>query len=208
MDCCSKSVCDGCIYANMIRELEGKLQPKCPFCRCSVVISGEEVDQNLMKRIEASDREAMCEMGTRRCGEGDYNAAFDYWTRAAALGDIHAHFELSILYRDGEGVEKDDKKQLHHLEVAAIGGDVSARNNLGLFEEKTGRTDRAVKHYIIAAKLGCDSVLIALKEFFKMGMVSKEDFAGALRGHQAAIDAMKSPQREAAEEYKARGKGK
>ena len=155
--CCSKTVCNGCICANMIRELEGKLQPKCPFCRRSVPKSQEERERNMMKRIEASDREAMCEMGTRRCGEGDYSAAFDYWTRAAALGDIHAHFELSILYRDGRVVEKDDKKQLHHLEVAAIGGDVSARNNLGLFEEKTGRTDRAVKHYIIAATLGNDS---------------------------------------------------
>eukprot|EP00577_Skeletonema_sp_RCC1716_P026476 CAMPEP_0113406140 /NCGR_PEP_ID=MMETSP0013_2-20120614/19340_1 /TAXON_ID=2843 ORGANISM="Skeletonema costatum, Strain 1716" /NCGR_SAMPLE_ID=MMETSP0013_2 /ASSEMBLY_ACC=CAM_ASM_000158 /LENGTH=192 /DNA_ID=CAMNT_0000291941 /DNA_START=435 /DNA_END=1013 /DNA_ORIENTATION=- /assembly_acc=CAM_ASM_000158 len=187
----------------MIRELEGSLEHRCEFCRRSVEISGEERERNMMKRIEASDREAMCEMGTRRCGEGDYSAAFDYWTRAAALGDIHAHFELSILYRDGRVVEKDDKKQLHHLEVAAIGGDVSARNNLGLFEEKTGRTDRAVKHYIIAAKLGCDNSLDALMLCYRDGLVSKEDFAGALRGHQAAIDAMKSPQREAAEEYKA-----
>ena len=41
--------------------------------------------------------------------------------------------------------------------------------------------------------------LRALKECFKRGMVSKEDFAAALRAHQAAVDATKSPQREAAE---------
>eukprot|EP00986_Skeletonema_menzelii_P008758 scaffold3801_cov150-Skeletonema_menzelii.AAC.8 len=34
---------------------------------------------------------------------------------------------------------------------------------------------------------------------FKDGLVSKENLASALRAHQAAIDATKSPQREAAE---------
>jgi hypothetical protein len=33
------------------------------------------------------------------------------------------------------------------------------------------------------------------------GFVSKEDYAAALRGHQAALDATKSVQRKAAEEY-------
>jgi hypothetical protein len=34
-----------------------------------------------------------------------------------------------------------------------------------------------------------------------MGFVSKEDFAAALRGHQAAVDATKSPQREKGEAF-------
>ena len=39
----------------------------------------------------------------------------------------------------------------------------------------------------------------ALTKLYKAGRVSKEDFAAVLRSHQAAIDATKSPQREAAE---------
>jgi hypothetical protein len=35
----------------------------------------------------------------------------------------------------------------------------------------------------------------------KIGLVSKEDFAAALRAHQAAIDATKSPQRKAVAEF-------
>jgi hypothetical protein len=35
----------------------------------------------------------------------------------------------------------------------------------------------------------------------KGGFFSKEDLADALRGHQAAVDATKSPQREAAEKH-------
>jgi DNA-binding GntR family transcriptional regulator len=36
---------------------------------------------------------------------------------------------------------------------------------------------------------------------FVDGIVSKEDYAAALRGHQAAVDATKSKQRDAAEEF-------
>eukprot|EP00986_Skeletonema_menzelii_P011570 scaffold6007_cov73-Skeletonema_menzelii.AAC.2 len=46
-----------------------------------------------------------------------------------------------------------------------------------------------------------DKSLDSVKIFYKAGQVSKDDFAAALRGHQAAVDATKSPQREAAVEY-------
>ena len=66
-------------------------------------------------------------------------------------------------------------------------------------ESGNGLIDRAVKHWIIATNLGYDASLDALKMGYKRGFVSKEDFAAALRGHQAAVDATKSPQREVAE---------
>ena len=48
------------------------------------------------------------------------------------------------------------------------------------------------------AKLGYGNSLDPLKTLYKAGLVSKEDFSGALRGFQAAIEATKSPQREEA----------
>eukprot|EP00985_Skeletonema_marinoi_P019223 scaffold10949_cov92-Skeletonema_marinoi.AAC.5 len=39
-----------------------------------------------------------------------------------------------------------------------------------------------------------------LKHCYTIGKVSKADFAAALRAHQAAVDAMKIPLREAAKE--------
>jgi TPR repeat protein len=101
----------------------------------------------------------------------------------------------------GKGVEKFEKKELYHLEKAAIAGHVKARYNLGCYEENNDKMDRAVKHYIIAASLGDDDSLKELREQYVDGNISKEDFAAALRAHQAAVDATKSPQREAAEEY-------
>ena len=111
-----------------------------------------------------------------------------------------AHSNISVMYGKGQGVEKNKKKEIYHLEEAAIGGHPKARYNLALEEERGGRYDRATKHLIIAAKLGYDDALNKLKEYFAKGFVRKEDYASALRGHQAAVDATKSEQRDAAEE--------
>jgi TPR repeat protein len=199
MACCSKMMCNGCNHANQLREVEQSLKPTCPFCRHPLTKIGEKMDLMYMKRAEMNDPAALCRMGVRRREVGDYKSAFEYHKKAAELGYFEAHYLLSLLYRDGQGVEKDEKKQVHHLEVAAIGGHSFARLNLGCIEGINGRRERAVKHFIIAAKLGYDLALDALKMCYREGSVSKENYAAALRAQQAAMDAMKSPQREAAE---------
>ena len=196
--CCSKIICQGCNCANIQREHVGRLQHICPFCRKSMP-NDEEINRRLMKRIEANDPVAMCHFGTERCKIRDYEAAFEYWTKAVSLGDVEAHYRLSLLYHNGDGIEKDKKKEFHHLTEAAIKGHPLARHNIGCFEAvHNDRHDRAAKHWIIAANLGHDDSLVSLKKAYKAGFASKEDFTTALRGHKAAIDATKSPQREEA----------
>ena len=206
MSCCSKEICSGCNYANMKREILARLQHKCPFCREPASRTKEEINEQWMKRIEANDPFALRQIGMKKYIGGDYNTAFEYLKRAAALGDVQAHFQLSIYYEDGEIVEKDEKKFLYHLKEAAIGGHPDARYNLALVEGLNGEQDidRAAKHFIIAAKLGYDKSLEILKVLYKAGDVSKDDFAAALRGYHAAIEAMKSPLREEAAEIKKR----
>ena len=199
--CCSKVICNGCDHANKMREIEGRLEQKCPFCRTRLPKTQDESNERLLKRVESNDPFAMRHLGMEGHAEGDYGTAFEYWTKAAALGDAKAHFQLSTLYGEGKGVEKDDRKFLHHTEQAAIRGHPIARHNLGWVEVYNGRVDRAVKHWIIAAKLGYDESLEAVKNRYKDGIVSKEDFTAALRGYQTAIEATKSPQREAAYEF-------
>jgi len=194
MTCCGKTICGGCCYANQMRQAKSL----CPFCRQPVPETQEEAKKHIMKRVEANDPAATYQAGVLCFKEGDYKGAFAYCTKAAGLGDMAAHFELSCLYRNGEGVEKDEKKHLHHLEQAAIGGHPLARHNLAKFEWESGRTERTVKHFIIASKLGHDESLESLKKCYGMGLISKEDFAAALRGHQAVVDAMKSPHRDEA----------
>lgn len=197
--CCSKTICKGCSSANAVRELEQGLEHKCPFCREPVPKTQEEIEQNEMKRVKANDPIAIGKMGNKCEREGNFEKAFEYYTKAVGLGDVAAHYLLSIMYIKGEGVEKDEKKKVYHLEEAAIGGRPDARYNLGNHEARSGRSDRAMKHYIIGAKLGDDGALEMVKENFRRGYVSKENFESALRGHQAAVDATKSAQRDAAE---------
>ena len=149
--CCSKVVCLGCDYANDFRIYEGggKLEHRCPFCREPVPSKIEECDKQRMKRIEANDPVALCEEGVKQYVKADCSSAFEYFTRAAELGDVEAHNSLSYMYRDGHGVEKDRGKAIYHLEEAAIGGHPDARFNLGCEEDESGNIERAVKHYII-----------------------------------------------------------
>eukprot|EP00985_Skeletonema_marinoi_P028674 scaffold25682_cov135-Skeletonema_marinoi.AAC.2 len=139
-------------------------------------------------------------MGFIRFNEGDDQGAFKYWTKAAELvNSAEAHYQLGCLYHEGKGVEKDTKKKVYHLEQAAIGGHLDARFNLGVIEQHNVRLERAIKHWMIAAKLGDDSAVEALKNRFREGLISKDVFAEALRAHKAAVDATKSPQRDEAE---------
>ena len=199
MTCCSKTICNGCDYANSTREIEENLGQKCPFCRHPTPKTLEDAVKDLMRRVEANDPNALRQLGNRRLKEGNHESAVEYWINAAELGDAGAHYHLHVAYRDGVGVEKDMKKSIYHVEQAAIGGHPEARHNLAYEEYRNGRIERAVKHLTIAANLGLDEALRMLRECYKGGRVTKEDFAAALRAHKAAVDATKSPQREEAE---------
>ena len=83
-----------------------------------------------MKRIEANDPVAMCQWVKFVARGGDNKSAFEYLTKAGAgLGDVEAHYFLSIMYMDGEGVEQDMKQAVFLSEEAAIGGNLDARYN-------------------------------------------------------------------------------
>eukprot|EP00986_Skeletonema_menzelii_P008761 scaffold3801_cov150-Skeletonema_menzelii.AAC.11 len=203
--CCSKTICKGCYAANIFREGEMRLKHKCPFCREPIPDTHQECDKQWVKRIEANDPVALCQEGTEQYDKGDYIKAFEYFTKAAELGNIRAHFRLSVLYHHGEGVEKDNGKKIYHAEEAAIGGHPQARYNLGCYEwNDYDNRERAIKHWIIAASQGEDDSIKQLMNEFKGGFISKEDLAAALRAHQAAVDATKSPHRQIAAEIRSK----
>ena len=200
--CCSKLICHGCNYANQKREFEEGLERRCAFCREPIAKSQEEGDKRMMKRIkENNDPAAMNQMGTKRYNGGDYETAFKYFTKATELGDTEAHYNLSVMYGEGEGVEKDHEKEIYHLEKAAIGGQPEARHNHGIEEWNNGRFERAVKHFIIAANLGSNDSLKCIKDLHADGHASKEEYAGAFHSYQAAVDEAKSTERDEAETH-------
>jgi TPR repeat protein len=153
----------------------------------------------MMKRIKAGDPVAMSKMGIKGYHEGDYDTAYEYWTKASQLGDPEAHHLLGYMYWKGKGVEKDEVKKVHHWEKAAIGGHPTARYNLGCYEGNNGNSERSVKHFIITANLGHEKSMKALWKHYSAGNITKEELDATLRTHHAAINEMKSSQREAAE---------
>ena len=199
-ECCSKVICIGCHHANEIRE-EIEIRHTCPFCRKPGAERKEEAYKQRMKRVEADDPVALCVEGALQYNKKDYFKAFEYYAKAAELGNIDSHFKLAVMYDLGLHVKMNGEKKKYHLVEAAIGGHPMARYNLGVFEWNKGDKERAVKHFVISATQGHDLSMKTLMDTFRRGLISKEDLAAALRAHQAAVDATKSPQREAAEKY-------
>ncbi len=207
--CCSTFICIGCSYANRQRQLESNLEQTCPFCRVKPPATNEEGEVRKMKRVEANDPVALCEVGKKHYHDGDFSAAFEYWKRAIegeGPGAVDAHDNLAILYKKGlGGAEKDEQKELYHLKVAAIAGHPSARYSLANYEGRQGREDMAVKHLVIAVKQGSSQAIQTLKKMYGQGMIKKEGFAACLRVYQKAAEAAKSPQRELAAKSVAQG---
>ena len=94
---------------------------------------------------------------------------------------------------------ENEQKKVYHMEQAAIGGFPEARYILGAMEWNNGRKERAIRHFIIGANLGDDGSMEQVNKSYQDGLVSEDDFASTLCAHRAAVDSMKSPQREAAE---------
>ena len=201
--CCCQIICNGCQFTNFRHEQkEGIEVSMCPFCREPDDGTDEEKQKAFMERIKANDLNALRRMGTKYFLEGDYKKAFEYHTKAAQLGDASAHYELSVMYYEEKGLKNDKKKIRHHLEEAAIKGHPIASHNLGCNEERAkGWTERAKKHYIIAAKLGYIPSMRRVKDAFDWGAVSEEDYSATLRGHEATVNATKSSQREQSYAY-------
>jgi TPR repeat protein len=128
----------------------------------------------------------------------DYEKSMELRLRAGELGYAALYGNIGHAYYHGEGVERDEKKAKHYYELAAIGGHVVARHNLGCDEGRAGNITRAVKHWMISAEAGDDDSLKAIRQCYMAGHATKDDFEKALRAHKEAKDEMKSEQREAA----------
>ena len=199
--CCCKRVCYGCAHQNAVREINDKLKQRCPFCRKEVSKSPKDTYKDLMKRAQANDPVAMREVAMKRDHAGDDATALTWYKKAAKSGDAGAHYNLGVMFKDGQGVERNRRMEIYHYQEAAVRGHHMARHNLGCYEGLYGRYDRAVKHFLIGARLGDDNAIQRLKKCYKDGHVSKEEFAAALRAYQAAFEATRSPQRVAVEDY-------
>jgi len=211
MQCCMNIICNGCAVASQLADKKAGRVVTCAFCREPTPKNDMSRDRKIIaqvqKRVEAGDALAHYQLGHFRV-KGQHglpkNAAkgIELWKMAAKLGSVHAHYSLADKYRDGDwGVKKDTEKILYHYEVAAIGGHFLARHNLGVFEGKEERVDRALRHWMISAKMGYEDSLKNILKLHKMGCATKDDYAQALLGYQKATEEMRSEERGEAKVY-------
>lgn len=153
----------------------------------------------------AGDVHAIYEYGCIFYGKGelglpqDMDKAFEFWQRAADLGHAGASYNIGYNYFNGLfGLKKDIEKAKKYWVQSAIGGNMFARHNLANFEGRAGNTEKAVKHYLIAVSFGDEISLSKIKEMFRYGTVTKDDYTKALRTYQAFLDEIRSEQRDQA----------
>ena len=197
--CCGKTLCAGCIYA----AYRADSRELCPFCRTPEATSDELIIERIKKRAEGDDANAIYSLGCFYSDgdmglQQDHNKAMELWLRAGELGCAASHHSIANAYANGGGVERDMKKAKYYWELAAMGGQIEARYNLGYIEAQVGNMTRAMKHFMISAGAGDDDSLKKIREGFMNGHATKDDFEKALRAHKDAKDEMKSVQRDAA----------
>ena len=128
--CCMKRVCNGCILAAHRRGMNDT----CPFCRTALKTDDASILAMVQKRV--SNGEAMLFLGSKYFhGEfglaKDVPRAIELWTEAAELGSLEAHFNLGIMYYNGNGVEEDRPCGIRHWQQAALKGHAHSRHKLG-----------------------------------------------------------------------------
>lgn len=141
--CCSKMICNGCAHSNYIRQREEMQERTCPFCRQPIPKTQAKGDAYRMRRVAANDPVAMREMGVLCFEKGDYVTAFEYWTKAAGLGDTASHYRLSNMYHFGPVLRRTRKRKFTiwkrpPLEVIPVRGTILDAKS-GKMAESRGR---------------------------------------------------------------------
>ena len=196
--CCMKRVCNGCVMAVDKRDIQ-----KCPFCRTPKPDNEVDALAMIQARVAKKDPVAIYYLGQKYFyGElglqKDMRKAVELYTEAAELGSIEALYRLGNMHRIGEGVEKDEVKAAESYEKAAMQGNARSRHNLGSLEGQKGIHYRAVRHFLISAKMGLKDSIEAITRAFTAGNATKEQFTQALKGYIDAVEEMKSHDRDEA----------
>jgi hypothetical protein len=155
----------------------------------------------MKKRAEANDALAMSNLGIcYRLGmkglRQDNAKALKLFHKSAKLGNHFAHLSLSVCYQTGGIGENDTRKVTYHTQLAAMAGNVQARNNLGCDEYNASNMDRAYKHWMISANDGYDLAMKEVQEGYQSGFVTKDDYEKTICAYGNSIDEMKSDDRD------------
>ena len=178
----------------------------CAFCREPIATTDEGETERIKKMAESGNAMAIYNIGMYYY-EGSFGFPQDYekvnemWLKAGELGCAVAYNNLGSLYNFGRGVEADKNEAKYYWGLAAMNRNLEARYNLACLEANAGNVHRAKKHFILSARAGDKDSLDKVKTGFLTGVVTKDEYANALRAYQKIQDDVKSDDRDKAEEF-------
>lgn len=154
MSCCGKVICNLCDC-----ELRKENPTFCLLCKTPMPNSDQETVKRYVERMLDDDQSATCSLGCfYQSGmfglPQSYAMSFRLYHWARKLGSAEAYCNIADFYDRGLGVKRDYEKAWHYYQLAAMGGNIVARFNLGVSEMLVGNTERALKHFVIAVRSG------------------------------------------------------
>jgi len=205
--CCGKNMCFACkaetdraLATRNRRNNESKLppmDPSCAFCGMLAPKTDSEMITRYEERVDKGDVKAMVILGgyyrDGECGLARDDAkGLELYRRAADLGYPKA---LTVL---GHCLDEsyNEEKGWVCIEDAAKKGDVDARYELGMLEEKIQGHDLAMKHYRLAAAAGHKEAMKRVKQYASRRKLSKAELDETKKAHKEACDEMSSEDRE------------
>ena len=196
--CCMKMICKGCSLAAQKRGMFD-----CAFCRTPMPDNDADRLAMTMTRVAKKDPVAIHMLGLKYFFGSlglpkDMRKAVELWTEASELRSVGALYSLGNAYCDGNGVQENEAKGIEFYKKAVLQGHVESRYQLGCCEGRKGNHGRAVRHFLISAKMGLNDSVENIKDLFMDGLATKEQYAEALKGYQDAVEEMKSHDRDEA----------
>lgn len=113
------------------------------------------------------------EEGLTAAQVGDFATALQEWLPIAEQGNPAAQFNLALMYRNGDGVQKDNARAVHWYRLAAMQGNAGAQSGLGfMYHDGEGVLKdeaEAVRWYRLAAEQGDASAQYSLGVMYTNG---------------------------------------
>ena len=202
---CGKTVCYGCVlstglvHSRNCREFDVKKVVEkimtCPLCRTNHASYDDKFRlEKEMKRANAGNGESMFRVGEyyfngERGLQQDKAEGLKWYHRAVEAGSGMAAYCLGNFYEDGEPLE--------YFQKAAELDFIPAFYTIGNLLIHKGEIEEGMLNLRKAAMCGLsdDSLFDLLRNGFKVGFITKEEYAYTLKENQKACNEMKSESR-------------
>ena len=183
-------------------ETKDQMTMCCVLCNAEAPAGVENILNLLQRRIEEDqDPNAMHVLSglywDENGVENNPKKALELCTRAADADHAEACHELALIYCEGKyGVPQDLNKGKMLLFRAARLGSAVSLNALGGLMIQEGNVQLGTSYWLLGASNGEEYALHNVKKAFEGKVISKEDYASALRSYQTAHGETRSPKRD------------